>query len=332
MSALIDAACPKCHAHHSKVVLRGRDRLHLKPGEFTTSECVECGLWFQNPRLAAEALYDYYPNDYRPFSSPPLADEPLDMSPSRRRYLAHHLGYSHLDVAADHQLSSSSLFDGWRKWTFGTTLVPRWVEGGRVLEIGCASGKRLVELRKLGWVDLNGIEMMPEAATTARSLGFKVTTGPVEETIETFPDASFDVVVTSMVIEHLLEPFETMRRIAAKLKPGGQLLFSTVCRDSLDARAYGTYWRNLDLPRHMVFFRKKDIEDLVAADFENLEMFWQAAPLDFVGSAKYRADEKPRLLDKLLIKLGERRLYRFALLSAFLHQTSRVSVRCTKRV
>ena len=330
MTDLVTVPCPKCRSTRSRVVITGHDRLHHNPGDFSASECSDCGLWFQNPRPEPEALYEYYPDDYRPFSRPANADEPLSLSPARRRYLANHLGYKHLDVAEGHNWTSSPLLDGWRKWNAGVALTPQWVPGGSVLEVGCASGRRLVELRKLGWTDLHGVEMMPAAAETARSMGLAVEVGPVEHAIEHYADAQFDVLIASMVIEHLVEPFETVKQLAAKVKPGGQFLFSTVCRDSLDAREYGTYWRNLDLPRHMVFFRKEDIHDLVTPEFEGLELTWQAAPLDFVGSAAYRARDKATLLDKILIGLGEKRLYYPSLAAAFLGMTSRVSARCRR--
>lgn len=43
---------------------------------------------------------------------------------------------------------------------------------------------------------------------------------------QTFPDASFDMVITQDVLEHLLDPCAAFREIARTLKPGGAHLFT----------------------------------------------------------------------------------------------------------
>jgi hypothetical protein len=52
---------------------------------------------------------------------------------------------------------------------------------------------------------------------------------------QTFPDESFDVVVTQDVMEHLFHPERAVREIYRTLKPGGLYLFTTPVYNDLDA-------------------------------------------------------------------------------------------------
>ena len=327
-----EVACPKCGSGDKSCVLQGCDRLHHIPGKYSVSECRRCGLWFQNPRPVRSCLGDLYPADYQPHA--PVSPQAASASPppSTARYLRRRLGYEHLSPGENTGFDwrSWAVFEPIRKWSAGVNLVPSYAPDARLLEIGCGNGGRLLELRNLGWRRLYGIELQPRAAAIAEASGFSVQCGRIEDLLDAVPDAFFDVVVSSMVLEHLLNPFDTVRRLAAKIRPGGRFLFSTVTRDGLDARIYGTYWRNLDLPRHLTLFRRADIRDMLAGAFERVEMFYDAAAIDFVGSARFRRCECKRILDALLISLGEARVKYASIVLAFLGRTSRVSVRCVR--
>jgi SAM-dependent methyltransferase len=52
--------------------------------------------------------------------------------------------------------------------------------------------------------------------------------------LQTFPDASFDLVITQDVLEHVLNPAGAFREIARTLKPGGAHVFTTPIYRGLD--------------------------------------------------------------------------------------------------
>jgi SAM-dependent methyltransferase len=80
---------------------------------------------------------------------------------------------------------------------------------GQLLEIGCAKGFLLADLRDQGW-DVAGVELTEKTSGFARdTLRLPVICGPFEHT--SFPTASFDLVVMCHVLEHVLEPSAVLR-------------------------------------------------------------------------------------------------------------------------
>jgi 2-polyprenyl-3-methyl-5-hydroxy-6-metoxy-1,4-benzoquinol methylase len=181
-----------------------------------------------------------------------------------------------------------AVFSSSARWRAGCDLLPHYIARGKVLEIGCGNGSGLERLRELGWEDLHGVELSATAASHAAKLGFDVRTGTVESALEAYPDNSFDAIVSAMVLEHLVNPFEVVRQIARKLKPGGEFLFSTVIRDSLDGRVFGRYGVSYDVPRHMVFFRKRDLDEMLRSRFQEVKSWHQSTPIDFQRPAYLR--------------------------------------------
>lgn len=304
---LVKAPCPRCGGSENVQVARGKDRLYGIPGEYFAAECRGCGLWFQNPRPPLDRLSDLYPDEYSPHVRP----EPVVLRLGAAGYLRRHLGYEGLkpDAKAGSKWAALPVFSPVRKWLTGVNLTPRFVPGGKLLEIGCASGARLLYLRRLGWEKLFGIELMPAAAAQAREAGFEVLDGQIEKNLSAYPDGFFDVVVSSMVFEHLADPFAVVNEAAKKLKPGGEFLFSTIVRGSLDHKLFGDYWGGFDFPRHMVHFSLADILGMLKERFEEPEWFYQSAPVDFSRPAAWRlAEGKGCVLDRAAVGLAASRL------------------------
>lgn len=324
-------ACPRCGARDGTVVARGRDYLHGVPGEFSAAECQSCGLWYQNPRPAGDELAALYPSDYLPHARPPAEEEAPAIGAGMASFLRRRLGYAEtVGDAGRSGWRGLPFFDLLRRWRAGVELIPRFVSGGRLLEIGCATGGRLRYLRRLGWAQLHGVELVESAAAVARRHGLDVRREPVESALLAFPDGHFDVVIASMVLEHLINPFETVTLVARKLKPGGQFLFSTVVRDSLDGRLFKSYWSGFDFPRHMVYFRKADLDTLLGDQFAEVESYHQPAPVDFIRPATWRRDAGP-WFDRYILALGRSAAtVPVTMLLAWLRLTSRVSVRCLR--
>jgi 2-polyprenyl-3-methyl-5-hydroxy-6-metoxy-1,4-benzoquinol methylase len=113
--------------------------------------------------------------------------------------------------------------------------------GKTMLDIGCGTGEFLKAGADAGF-EVTGIDV--ERTTTefvSRKYGFRTFTGLLEA--QTFPSASFDVVVFSHVIEHLQEPIELLGIIRRILKPQGLLVMCTPNNDSLGEDIHNVYGR-----------------------------------------------------------------------------------------
>ena len=77
--------------------------------------------------------------------------------------------------------------------------------GEAMLDVGCDDGERtLLFASALGATRVCGTEVVVERAAAARSRGIEVTVADIEDRYP-FPDASFDVVTSNQVIEHLAD-------------------------------------------------------------------------------------------------------------------------------
>lgn len=98
---------------------------------------------------------------------------------------------------------------------------------GSVLEIGPGTGVNLAYLpRDIRWT---GVEPNPymraELARKARERGIEPEFAQIEGSRLSVPDASVDVVLSTLVLCSVLEPAATLREIQRVLRPGGRFVF-----------------------------------------------------------------------------------------------------------
>ncbi len=97
--------------------------------------------------------------------------------------------------------------------------------GGRMLDIGCASGGLLALLRDRAG-HLAGLELSATAARAAAEIGDHVVQGALEDSGLPFAAGSFDLVVLADVIEHVADPADGLARAVGWCRPGGAVLVS----------------------------------------------------------------------------------------------------------
>lgn len=337
-------ACPRCGSVNSSPVYTAHDYIYGLPGTYYAESCDDCGLWFQNPRPVEADISLLYPGTYAPHAE----STPARFPPRPRRanllrnvwrgwnrgFLTKGLGYQdRSEPSADFFNRCGAAFGSAisraARWRAGCDLIPRFVPGGRLLELGCGTGHTLHRLRDLGWRNLYGVEISDSAARIAGHSGFSVVTATVETALDHYPDGWFDVIVAEMVLEHLVNPFAVVQQIARKLKPGGEFLFSTVIRDSIDGRIFGRYGVCYDFPRHMVFFRKRDLDEMLRPAFDRVQSWHQSTPIDFQRPAYLRSARfDPELQRFFKTRTGERVVRMLARMKLM----GRVSYRCRRKL
>jgi SAM-dependent methyltransferase len=105
-------------------------------------------------------------------------------------------------------------------------VIGRTGPGRRVLDLGCGAGKSLTMFRRLDpKVDWHGLDLdaSPEVAMRTRTDG---TFHSYDGVNIPFPDASFDLVFSKQVFEHVRHPDAVMREVARVLRPGGAFVGS----------------------------------------------------------------------------------------------------------
>jgi len=92
----------------------------------------------------------------------------------------------------------------------------------RILDVGCGQGHFLKLAKDSGW-KVEGAELAKSACEYARQkFGIEIKNKDLKEAL--FPDAYFDVVTLWNVLDHLLDPLDTLKEIYRILKPEGILV------------------------------------------------------------------------------------------------------------
>jgi 2-polyprenyl-3-methyl-5-hydroxy-6-metoxy-1,4-benzoquinol methylase len=134
------------------------------------------------------------------------------------------------------------------------------LDKGRLLEIGCAMGTLLFEIRELGW-EVVGIEPEEWTCEIARNrYGLNVINATFQEA--EIEEASFDVVLMLHVIEHLPDPNKGLEHIAKLIRPGGFLVLETPRFDTLSFKLLKGKERSV-IAGHYYYFTRATIRVLV---------------------------------------------------------------------
>lgn len=97
---------------------------------------------------------------------------------------------------------------------------------GSVLEIGCGEGNTLLWLKHSGLVEsCRGLEILPDVAARGKAAGVDIVVANIESEGIPFKD-QYDLVLCLDVLEHLHDPWSTMKVISDSIKPGGYFIAS----------------------------------------------------------------------------------------------------------
>ncbi len=191
-------------------------------------KCRSCGLAFTNPRPEEGTVMGGYADSHDPDYQQESSSRSIN---------------AHLSLAT----------------------VRRFAAGGRLLELGCATGFFLNAAR--ADFEVEGVEPSRWAAQEARRrFGLQVHAGTLQDA--RLAPGSFDALAMIDVIEHLTMPAEVVADCGRLLKPGGFLYLVTPDIDSLSAKILRGGWWALR-PAHLYYFGRGTLSRLLErAGFE----------------------------------------------------------------
>jgi SAM-dependent methyltransferase len=258
-------ACPLCSGASLEKEFGARDFRYNGARVFAVARCRSCGFKFLNPRPKEDSIEEFYRDDF--YSAPD--------SPAQKIW--------------------APLFSLIRKAFIRR--LKRYKPGGRLLDIGCGSGELLSLAFSQGY-DVYGVEPCPQAKNHFfTDINHKISNKTLRECA--FTGAYFDIVLLYQSLEHVHELDTTLKEISRVTKPGGFLFISVPNSDFFEARLFGRYYYNLEVPRHLYFFNRASLNALLnkygwekAASIDNplLELFCTPASLFY--AIKYILTEK----------------------------------------
>lgn len=228
---LENIVCPLCSHNENGVLFKSGDfRFNSGDRNFTVVKCKECGFMFLNPRPARNEIAGFYPPDFNK----------IDRS------------FSYKLLEPCFRLAQESTIKSFKKYK----------RSGKSLDIGCGNGEFILAMQRHGF-DACGVEANPEAKKFAdRRIEGCILYKDIKECA--FPQKSFDVITCFQSLEHIHDLGGLFTEIGRVLKDGGLLYICVPDSDFFEARLFGPYYYNLEVPRHLYFFTKNTLQALLS--------------------------------------------------------------------
>jgi SAM-dependent methyltransferase len=216
-----EVSCPLCDASDSRLFLRTDNLRRGTRRLFEVVECTGCGFRYTRAPPTPASMRRYYPETY-----PSLA--PGSASLAERAYY---------------------------------TLFRRLpaVKRGRLLDVGCGSGKYLRHMKRRGWeVFGQDLSPVPPAARHEHAI-FE---GELHDA--GYPTGFFDAITLWWSIEHIRRPLRALLECHRVLRKGGTLVVATTNSSSFEAALFKRYWHHLLVPEHYSQFTDQTLSTMLA--------------------------------------------------------------------
>ncbi len=252
-------ACPNCYLCNSsgeRLYEKLQDRIFGASGEWNLNKCTnsECGLVWLDPMPMEE-----------------------DIGKAYQSYYTHETGNTGINSLGRFLRAINS---------YVKTIPPRIVglraeelqlnnmylgdlPPGKLLEIGCGSGKFLNQMQLAGW-EVEGLDFDSKAVEYARTK-YKINVQVGTLVSIGYKDNSFDAITINHVIEHVPRPIEMLEECYRILKPDGYLIAVTPNINSWGHKKFGANWRGLEPPRHLHLFSQNTLVEVAKkASFQKI--------------------------------------------------------------
>ncbi len=145
---------------------------------------------------------------------------------------------------------------------------------GTLLDVGAGTGIFMHLARERGWQP-DGVDICPLTADkAAEEFGVRITIGPFEH--QHFDGRRFDAAAMLDVLEHVIDPLATLRKVHSLLRPGAALAIAVPNQRCLLTLLVGAYAHlggpaatdllgRLYVPPHLHYFTPKTLRRMVEA-------------------------------------------------------------------
>lgn len=263
-------SCLACNATKNSCTFTVREFMIGINDQHQYKECSQCGsIQILNP---VENLPDYYPDSY--YSLYTKAESALKQWQRIER--------------AKQSLGKFSPVGWFINQMLGKTYFADWMtyanvsKNSAILDVGCGSGTLLKHLRDCGFCQLTGIDPFLEKSTHDREI--QLLKQNLAETI-----GEYDLIMAHHSLEHMPDPLSALQEISRLLKPQGICLIRTPVAGTWAFRTYGSYWVQLDAPRHIFIPSIKGIQELaMRSGLTVKEVIFDSNRFQITGSEKSR--------------------------------------------
>jgi SAM-dependent methyltransferase len=228
--------CPLCTSRNIRYRYSATDRHYNTLQEsHQVFKCDFCSLFFINPQIEANKLHSLYsPKDY----------------------------YAYKGFATDRR-GLYSILKVIRRILIGTNhlVIPELKANKKILDLGCGTGEALFSYKKKG-MEVHGVEIDKSACDYGNSYGLNIHYGTLEQA--GFPDEYFAIVRSNHSLEHITNPWETLKEISRILKKNGYFFIGVPNTNSIPFKIFRKYWFYLGVPFHPFNYNLKNLKILLS--------------------------------------------------------------------
>lgn len=265
--------CEICENGEGNRTQVAREMMFGMGGAFRYLECAGCGCLqlLDVPR----DLSRFYPANYYSFG-----DRAVGRDGALRRFLKRR--------RVSYCLRGRDPLGRLLSARYGTPGFIKWLKVAKVgldseiIDVGCGTGRLLLEMAGEGFSNLRGIDPYIERDIIYPN-GVRVLRKGLGEV-----DGEFDFAMLHHSFEHMAGPLSALKRLNALLRPGRFALIRVPVARSHAWKKYGVNWVQLDAPRHLFLHTENSMRILAGkAGFELRETVYDSTAFQFWGSEQY---------------------------------------------
>lgn len=248
--------CPACKSTNTSRIDHINTHHPAYSSETSLLKCTDCTLFFASPLPDEKKLSEIYSGEY------------------------HYPKGALMDKLVDAWTTSELVSD--------RNLVLKYKNAGKILDIGAGRGDMLVQFPVNLWERsaFDPFLSQTDIAELKKKIGSQVNDF---DSLEKYPENTFDVVMLRNVIEHTAAFPSLLKNIYRIIKKDGILCIRTPNIASEDFKKLGTNWYVVFMPGHIVFFDTKTLSDnLLKAGFQvpYVKHTLYSAPTSYFKSSK----------------------------------------------